>query len=217
MRKEKKYHYIYKTTCNVTNKYYIGMHSTDDLDDTYMGSGKRLWFSINYHGKENHTKKILEFCDNRKVLKEREEEIVNEQLLTEDLCMNLMVGGQGGFVSLSACTKGGYARAKSTNRIMWVENREKYVESYSKYNRDRWKNDPIYRDKMLKVINWKGRKHSDETKEKMSEMRKGNGIGNTNSQYGTCWITKDGENKKIKKEDLVTYINDGWVKGRKLK
>jgi hypothetical protein len=32
----------------------------------------------------------------------------------------------------------------------------------------------------------------------MSENKKGTGIGETNSQYGTCWITKDGENKKIK-------------------
>jgi hypothetical protein len=28
-------------------------------------------------------------------------------------------------------------------------------------------------------------------------------------------ITKDDENKKIKKELLNDYINDGWVKGRK--
>ena len=72
MRKERRYHYIYKTTCIITGRYYIGMHSTDNLDDGYLGSGKRLWFSINYHGKENHTKEILEFLDSRKLLKERE-------------------------------------------------------------------------------------------------------------------------------------------------
>ena len=92
-RRQKKYHYIYKTTCNVNGKYYIGMHSTDNLEDGYLGSGKRLWYSINYHGKENHTKKILEFLKNRKELKKREKEIVNEQLLSEELCMNLKLGG----------------------------------------------------------------------------------------------------------------------------
>ena len=94
-RKQKKYHYIYKTTCSVTNRYYIGMHSTDNLEDGYLGSGKRLWNSINYHGRENHTIEILEFCENRKKLKERESEIVNEELLNEELCMNLTVGGNG--------------------------------------------------------------------------------------------------------------------------
>jgi len=30
----------------------------------------------------------------------------------------------------------------------------------------------------------------------MSLLRKGTGIGDKNSQFGTCWITKEGENKK---------------------
>jgi hypothetical protein len=38
--------------------------------------------------------------------------------------------------------------------------------------------------------------------------------GEKNSQYGTCWITKDGENKKIKKCELDFFENKGWKKGR---
>jgi len=37
------------------------------------------------------------------------------------------------------------------------------------------------------------------------------------SAYGTCWIYNDKESKKIKKEDLNFYINNGWNKGRKMK
>ena len=71
-RKERKYHYIYKTSCSITNRFYIGMHSTDNLDDGYVGSGKRLWYSINKYGKEEHILEILEFHETRKILKERE-------------------------------------------------------------------------------------------------------------------------------------------------
>ena len=71
-RRQKKYHYIYKTTCIVNGKYYIGMHSTDSLNDGYLGSGKRLWRSINYHSKDKHKKVILEFCVDREELKKRE-------------------------------------------------------------------------------------------------------------------------------------------------
>ena len=68
-RKEKKYHFIYKTTNLLSGKYYIGMHSTDNLGDGYLGSGKRLRYSINKYGEENHNREILEFVDSRKELK----------------------------------------------------------------------------------------------------------------------------------------------------
>ena len=51
-RKEKKYHFIYKTTNLLTGRYYIGMHSTDNLEDGYLGSGKRLRHSVNKYGKD---------------------------------------------------------------------------------------------------------------------------------------------------------------------
>ena len=210
-RQERKYHYIYKITCKITNRYYIGMHSTDDLNDGYFGSGKRLWFSINYHGKENHVKEILEFLPTRQLLKEREKEIVNKELIGEILCMNLKEGGDGGFVN--------------------EEHRQKFINSEGPKNfANKVKEDKEFGDKIketllknvysahkngnIKYDTMKGKNHSDETKKLMSEIKKGHGLGKTNSQFGTCWVTKDGLNKKIKKENLIIYQQEGWVKGR---
>jgi hypothetical protein len=66
---------------------------------------------------------------------------------------------------------------------------------------------------------FKNKVHSKETKEKMSKTRKEKelALGEKNSQFGTCWIIKDGESKKIKKEDIEFYIKQGWEKGRKIK
>jgi len=89
----RKHHVIYKTTCLVTGKWYIGLHSTDDLNDGYLGSGAQLWKSIKKHGKNNHRVEILEHCPDRATLIKREAEIVNEDLLAQEACMNLMLGG----------------------------------------------------------------------------------------------------------------------------
>lgn len=94
---QRKYHYIYKITRNDgSGKYYIGMHSTDDLDDGYFGSGTYLWHSVKKHGKEKHSMEIIEFLPSRQALRSRERELVNEELLKDPQCMNLKAGGDGG-------------------------------------------------------------------------------------------------------------------------
>ncbi len=95
---DKKYHIIYKTTCLITKKYYIGMHSTDDLNDGYMGSGKALKYSLKRYGKENHRVEILETVETRDLLSEREKAIVNAKKVKDNKCMNMKPGGVGGFM-----------------------------------------------------------------------------------------------------------------------
>lgn len=85
---QRKYHYIYKITRD-DGKYYIGLHSTDNLDDGYFGSGQALWRSIRAHGKDKHTKEILEFCQSRPALISREAELVTEEQVQDSRCMNL--------------------------------------------------------------------------------------------------------------------------------
>ena len=36
------YHFVYVTSCELTASYYIEVHSTKNLHDGYLGSGKRL-------------------------------------------------------------------------------------------------------------------------------------------------------------------------------
>lgn len=202
---KRKYHFIYKTTCRVTSKYYYGMHSTDDLEDGYVGSGKYLWYSINKHGKENHIIERLEFFDSREILKEKEKEIVNEQLINDPLCMNLQIGGGGGFVSLEAARKGGQNSMKN----YWAnkDNVKKHKESRSNMFKQLWKEKKfIHNDRT-------GSKQSDETKQKIGSKNSIHQKGSGNSQYGKCWITNGKESKKIYKGDLIP---DGWRLGRKM-
>ena len=215
-RKEKNIHYIYKTTCNVTGRYYVGMHSTSNLEDGYMGSGKILRYSIRKYGKENHTKEILEFYPTREELAKREREIVDKIFINEKLCMNLAIGGEGGhgskFLSKEQLQKGGLKSGEIHKNKLATD-----IDYFKKISQTSSKNiSSLIKLGKIKPFNWKGHPHSEESKQKMSESSKGMGVGETNSQFGTCWITKDGINKKIKKEDLETYLNEGWVQGRKI-
>lgn len=89
------YHILYKITNVVNQTYYIGVHSTNDLNDGYFGSGLRIKRSVKKYGKANHTFEVLEHLKTRESLLRREAEVVNENLLTDPLCLNLCKGGHG--------------------------------------------------------------------------------------------------------------------------
>jgi hypothetical protein len=206
-RKQHTHHYIYKTTCNVTGRYYIGMHSTSNLEDGYIGSGRRLWLSINKHGKENHSVEILEWLPDRLSLKLREQELVNEILLKDEMCMNLQLGGGGG------CTPEiQFKRSSAGGKSSWNKNRERhmdYVKKGGKITKERKhglfsKNNPRTRGKIT----------SDEHKKKIGIANSIKQKGEKNSQYGTCWITKDHVNKKIKRDEINQFLVEGWIRGR---
>ena len=216
-RKQYTIHYIYKTTNIITGKFYVGMHSTFNIDDGYIGSGKRLWYSINKYGKENHTKEILEFCKGRVELKKKEKAIVNEDFIKDKMCMNLMVGGKGGFISREHTLK--YRKAgRLAQKILRATNPEWVKKDFE--NRSRGQNASYINGRKGKFeYDWTGKKHKKETIEKMCKSQQGKHVGEKNSQYGKCWIynIKLKNSKSIKKEELENYLNVGWIKGRKIK
>lgn len=206
---KRKYFFIYKTTNLINEKFYIGKHCTSNLKDGYIGSGTILRRSVRKYGKQNFKCEVLEYCENHEDLKKREREIINEEFLKDPLSMNLQLGGGGGFSNeehIKKCRKG----ASDHQKKVWQnkEYREKIKKSLLQ---NLIKN---HKEKKIKHDNFKDKTHSRETKALMSEQRKGTGLKETNSQFGTCWITKEGINKKIKKQELNIFTNLGWSKGR---
>lgn len=209
-RKEKKYHFIYKTTNILTGKYYYGMHSTSNLDDGYIGSGKRIRYSIRKYGKINHIREIIEFCNNRNELKKREEEIINLNEIAKDDCINILIGGNGGGIITDE-----YREKSMLVRKILRENDKKWKENNSKNIsnglRQAYK---IGKRKGKFNYDWTGKKHTEETKLKIGMTNSIKQKGKNNSQYGTIWICNINETKKIKNEELNNYLLLGWKKGR---
>ncbi len=210
-RKEKKYHFIYKTTNLLSGRYYIGMHSTNDLNDGYMGSGKRLRRSLNKYGKQNHKVEILEFFESREELKKREKEIVTLNEIAKIECMNLAVGGGGGFISEDQQKRRSIIANKARNFKMNTD--LEFNAFVRKKISDGIKLGYKNGRKGKNNFSWKDKKLPKKMKEKISASLKGKGIGEKNSQYNTCWINNGKYNKKISKNLLDQYLKKNWFIG----
>lgn len=103
------------------------MHETNNIEDGYIGSGKRLLNAIHKYGKENFTREILFCFETREEMLLKEAELINEDFLKRKDVYNLTSGGKGGFF---------------------------YINHSG-------------------ISKFKGKKHTDETKAKISDYRKG--------------------------------------------
>lgn len=91
-----KIHIIYRTVNLTTGEYYIGKHATCEINDGYLGSGLRIRRSIKKYGKNAFKREILHIVADEKAASELERQMVNEDLLSDPLCMNIANGGEGG-------------------------------------------------------------------------------------------------------------------------
>lgn len=91
------YHFIYETTNLINGKKYRGKHSTNNLDDGYLGSGVAIMRSIDKYGKDNFKREILEICKDIPHAYFLETLYVNPKWVERDDTYNLVPGGLGGY------------------------------------------------------------------------------------------------------------------------
>lgn len=99
------YHIVYQTTCLVNNKIYIGVHSTEDINDDYLGSGFHLKKAIEKYGRNKFKKDIIKIFDDPKNAYELETQIVNEDFIKSNNTYNIVLGGKGGYLGEQANQK----------------------------------------------------------------------------------------------------------------
>ena len=210
---DNKYRYIYKIVINDTKQYYIGKHSTSDLNDEYMGSGSKILEYYQLSGYSNVSKEILGYAKNESDLLKFEREEVGDKWKNDPLCLNCVPGGGDTWTwkkDKRFKTKEDYIKFCKENRKRWIEGMTddefgRFKENISNGLRRYFKEHDSW---------WNGRKHSEESKKKQSESaKKIDKFGNKNPNYGNVWITNPStnENRLIKKSDVIP---DGWIKGR---
>lgn len=99
-----KYYYTYKITLlkgRLKNHYYYGQHTTKNLDDNYLGSGRKVKdYFKKYKAIEGETyiKEIIAFYSNIEELNQAEYELIGNKYETDSMCLNLKAGGsQAGY------------------------------------------------------------------------------------------------------------------------
>jgi hypothetical protein len=181
---EKKYNYTYQIKNLINNKTYIGVHSTDDLDDGYMGSGIQLKPAFDKYGKENFVKTIMCFFDTANEMYEEEKFLVDEEWIKRSDNYNIALGGIGGNMGEEVNKKISKA----------IKGEKHYLYGL------KGKNNPHY-----------GKKRSEETRRKMSESRKGKKNPMYGKEGGMKDKTHTEETKRKISE---TIIKNGICKGK---
>lgn len=168
------YYGIYKIT-NLTNgKMYIGQHTTSNIDDGYMGSGKIIKHAVKKYGKENFRKEWLMFCENADELDYMERVYVDQTWVDRSDTYNLNLGGDCQRHSeqtrkkISLAQKG--KKKKYPSPIKGKRFSEDHIRKL-KAARKRWKLSDESRRKISKTL--QGHSVSEESRRKMSEKKKG--------------------------------------------
>lgn len=108
----KKYHFTYQTKNTINGMTYVGRHSTNDLNDGYIGSGKLLKRAIKKHGKENFKLEYLDFFNDFDSLIKEEEFIVDKSFCLSNNNYNIVEGGSNPVMygELNPSWKGGISK-----------------------------------------------------------------------------------------------------------
>lgn len=229
----RRHNIIYKITNKINDKFYVGVHKTNYIDDGYMGSGKLISRAIKKYGKENFIKEILYDFDTYQKALDKESEIVDKLFLEQNNTYNLQVGGKWTY------SRRHDDRAKQLlsehMKSRWENNREGMMNiiqstercgKISKHLKEWIKNNPEKHKARMDKINHdpekirkmadthRGMKRSDESKKRMSESK-----NEYIKKYGCEFIGKGmiyihnpttDERKRVKKDYIIP---EGWIRG----
>lgn len=173
----KQFNYVYKITNLINGKIYIGKHSTDNLDDNYMGSGKLLRLEYSACGRKNFEKTILAYSDDENELADLERHYITVLNATDpDVGYNRQVNSSR--YSFTEEHNQKISKAKRGTK-MSVDARRKMSEAHK--GKESWNKGKHWsvetRQKMSESHKgkqiWLGKKHTETSKRKMSEAAKG--------------------------------------------
>lgn len=230
------YGYIYMTTNLLNGKRYIGQHRAKKFTETYKGSGKILKLAIEKSGEENFKVELLECCESKEELNEKEQYWIKKFNAQESKeFYNICKGGEAG---PGGPNMKGKHHSEETKRKMSEARKGSLNSNYGNHRKmnsmelkrhkelRKGENNPMY-----------GKHHSDETKRKISEAHKVENLsdetrkrisqgqlGKTKSKeaklklskafLGRKWVTNGLQDRFETSEICEVLVNQGFHYGR---
>jgi len=201
-----KYYYTYQVLFN-NGDYYLGKHSTKDIDDGYTGSGKKL-----QERTDPFTFNILEYYNSEDDLNVAEEELIGDLWFTDPKCLNLTGGGRGGWGGCNATVDKSYMLTEEYREKMRQNSIRLQSEGkIHKFTKEDGRKGILKVRELYPQGTFLGKTHTEETKKKIGLKNAKHQKGKGNSQYGKMWITNEQESTRINKGESIP---EGWRKGR---
>ena len=175
-----KYHFIYKIEFP-NGKYYLGEHTTKDLNDGYCGSGSLLPFEFKKCNISDVKKIILSFHNSKKEMEINEEKVIGNLYKTDENCLNLIKGGSKGFnehiIEKSINFRKGKKRTKESiekQRISCTgkHHTEETKKKQSEWHKNFWKTIESNEKREKLRVAGKNKIITDDFRKKISERRK---------------------------------------------
>jgi hypothetical protein len=165
---------VYETTNLINGKKYIGKHSTTNIDDGYLGSGKILLEDIKMYGRKNFGRKILIIVGSEEESYRYENKLITNHIIQSKKYYNLTVGGQG------------FNSDDLKKKWKDPEFKKKMSKANSKSIKRTWENDEYRKIKTVQSKNqmekqWKNPEFVDMQSKRMSKMNKGE--NNPNAKF----------------------------------
>jgi hypothetical protein len=202
-------YYLYET-CNLINgKIYIGVHSTNKEDDNYLGSGTLLTRAVQKYGKEKFIKTILEYFDSEEAMYAREAEIVDKNFVLNENNYNISLGGVGGWtksnqvIARKRLTDSEWTKQTSQNISNGVKKAiaaGKCKCATKEFNKIRTE-----KSRTLEAIEKRKKTYADRNHQQGVNHSLYGRKAVHRTDIGWIWVNID---------DIQSYINDGWIKGK---
>lgn len=240
------YGYVYKSYCKITDKFYIGSKKSDKFIINYFGSGNLIKEALEIYNIEDFEVELIEECSSKEELEEREKywmeyynAIESSKFYNIAFTSNRNDGHKNSeYQKLKQSRKqkgnkmSNETKSKISNTLKYlhkngvkfahneykshnisVEGRKKMSEATKKA----WENGTLGKGKNASFY---GKHHSDETKKKISESRKGlKPSDETRKLYsqqrkGRIYVNNGIKDKIIWPGQLEEYEKLGFKKGR---